>query len=43
MILNIAEQSTEQAVILAKQAELEGADGLMLLPLCDIKLLIRKQ
>ncbi len=32
VILNIAEQSTEQAVILAKQAELEGADGLMLLP-----------
>ena len=32
VILNIAEQSTEQAVILAKQAELEGADGLMMLP-----------
>lgn len=32
VILNIAEQSTEQAVFLAKQAEFEGADGLMLLP-----------
>ena len=32
MILNIAEQSTAVAVALARQAEDEGADGLMLLP-----------
>ena len=32
VILNIAEQSTAEAVRLASQAELYGADGLMLLP-----------
>ena len=32
VILNIAEQSTAVAVALARQAEDEGADGLMLLP-----------
>ena len=32
VIMNIAEQSTAQAVLLAQQAESEGANGLMLLP-----------
>ena len=32
VIMNIAEQSTAEAVLLAQQAESEGANGLMLLP-----------
>ena len=32
VIMNIAEQSTAEAVRLAKKSELEGADGIMLLP-----------
>jgi 4-hydroxy-tetrahydrodipicolinate synthase len=30
--MNFAEQSTAEAVRLAKKSELEGADGMMLLP-----------
>ena len=32
VIMNIAEQSTAEAVRLAKKSEIEGADGIMLLP-----------
>src|SRR5579875_506993 len=32
VVMNIAEQSTKDAVLAAKQAEKNGADGLMLLP-----------
>jgi 4-hydroxy-tetrahydrodipicolinate synthase len=32
VVLNIAEQSTKEAIRVARQAELNGADGLMILP-----------
>ena len=43
VVLNIAEQSTQDAIAAAKSAQAQGAHGLMLLPPCVIKRQIVKQ